>query len=187
MLRSNDVEASAAGRSDYGVTIGDPDAPRSVVVYEDFLCPFCGELERGIGEQVAELADEGKVYVDYRPFTLLDRIGPYSAEAVSAFGVVLDTSGPEVAKRFHDLLYADQPAEDSATFPDADWFVDKAVEAGATESEVRPGIEEGENDFAREATREAQDAGVTGTPTVLVDGEVFTYDDPQQILDELEK
>lgn len=183
--QSNDVDASAAGESDYGLVIGPDDAPREVVIYEDFLCPFCGQLERETGDELAALAADGDVQVDYRPFTLLSRVGDYSARAVSALGVVLEESGPEVAKEFHDALYADQPEESAETFPDAEWLIDKAVEAGAVEADVRPGIEAGENDFARGATQEALDAGVSGTPTVVIDGEVFTYDDPQQIVDEL--
>ncbi|WP_137292546.1 DsbA family protein [Nocardioides dongxiaopingii] len=177
--RSNDVEAAAPGSSDYGVTIGPEDAPHTLVIYEDFLCPACGALEAATGDRLAELADEGQVFVDYRPFTLLDRLGTYSARSASAFGVVLEESGPEVAKKFHDLLYAEQPEEGAEPYPDADWLVDKAVEAGADEAAVRPGIEEGENDFAEEATQEAVDAGVQGTPTVILDGETFTggYDE----------
>ncbi len=171
--KANEVDAPAAGSSDYGVTIGDPDAPHSLVIYEDFLCPACGALEAQTHERLAELADEGTVHVEYRPFELLGRLGDYSLRSASAFGVVLEKSGPDVAKKFHDLLYADQP-EESGPFPDADWLVDKAVEAGANESDVRPGIEAGVNDFGREATKEAEKAGVNSTPTIILDGDPFS-------------
>jgi protein-disulfide isomerase len=185
--RSNDVDASAAGQTEYGVTIGPDDAPKSVVIYEDFLCPFCGDLEASTHDKLAELAAAGKVQVDYRPFVLLSRAGDYSARSTSAFGVVLDKAGPQVAKKFHDLLYAEQPEEGAASYPDAQWLIDKAVEAGADEDAVSAGIEAGENDFAKEATKEAQEAGVTSTPTVLVDGKVVTTDtDGKALLDALE-
>lgn len=182
--RGNDVDAPPVGASDYGVVIGPDDAPHQVVIYEDFLCPGCGQLEKATGDRLAELAQAGDVRVDYRPFELLGRLGTYSARATAAFGVVLETSGPEAAKKFHDLLYADQPAEDADPFPDAQWLVDKAVEAGAEEDAVRAGIEAGENDFSRGATEEAEDAGVQGTPTVILDGEVFTGS-PDDLLDEV--
>lgn len=172
--QNNNVEATDAGSSDYSVTIGPDDAPHKVVIYEDFLCPGCGQLEAATHEKLAELADAGKVQVDYRPFELLGRLGTYSARATAAFGVVLDESGPEVAKKFHDLLYADQPAEDADPFPDAAWLIDKAVEAGADKDAVSAGIEAGENDFSDGATKEAEEAGVQGTPTVILDGDVFT-------------
>ena len=63
-----------------------------------------------------------------------------------------------------------------------------AVEAGASEADVADGIKAGENDFAKGATKQATDAGVQGTPTVLVDGETFNYGtDPQKLVEELEK
>lgn len=163
--------APAAGSGDFGVTIGDKDAPNTVVMYEDFLCPFCGELESVTDTELATLADDGKVRVEYRPFNLLNT--DYSVASAAAFKVVLDASGPEVAKKFHDLLYADQPSE-QGPFPDSDWLVDKAVEAGATESDVRAGIENGDgNDWVDKATQAASDAGVQSTPTILLNGKLF--------------
>lgn len=173
MLRdtSDEVAGAPAGESEYGVAIGDPDAPHEVVIYEDFLCPFCAQLEGASREDLAALADEGRVYVDYRPFNLLET--DYTVAATNAFAVVLEQSGPEVAKEFHDALFEDQPAE-SGPYPDDDWLVEKAVEAGASETDVRPGIEDlTSEDWVTEATAAAQEAGVRGTPTILLDGEVF--------------
>ena len=168
---SSNVSAAPAGSGSYGVAIGDKGAPNTVVVYEDFLCPYCGELEKATHSELATLADQGKVYVEYRPFNLLQT--DYSVAAASAFKVVLDDSGPQVAKKFHDLLYADQPSE-GGPYPDSSWLVDKAVQAGATESDVRAGIEqESRQAWVDAATTAAGDAGVRGTPTILLDGKVF--------------
>ncbi|GAA5154637.1 mycothiol-dependent reductase [Nocardioides marinquilinus] len=166
---------AAAGQSGYGVTIGSEDAPHKVVIYEDFLCPFCGQLEGQTRERLQQLADDGEVFVDYRPFVLLDaeQFDDYSPRAVSAFGVVRDEAGDEVAKRFHDLLFENQPEETASSFPDADALVDLAVQAGADEAAVRPGIEAGVSDYAQGATDEAQEARVQSTPTVIVDGEAL--------------
>ena len=79
-----------------------------------------------------------------------------------------------MAKKFHDLLYAEQPEEGDEPYPDADWLVDKAVEAGATEADVRPGHRGGGQRLRREATKEAEDAGVNSTPTIILDGEPFS-------------
>lgn len=183
LLTKKDVKATAAGASDYGVTIGETDAPHEVIIYEDFLCPFCGALEAETRDDLAELAAEGKVLVEYRPFDLLSQsFGDYPIRAANAFAVVLEESGPEVAKEFHDLLFENQPSEQAPDSLSDDDLVDLAVEAGATESDVRAGIEDlAQEDWVTAATKEAKDAGVTGTPTVLLDGEVF--DDGRTVQD----
>lgn len=164
------VDAPAAGASEYGLVIGDDQAPTTVVVYEDFVCPFCGEFEAASADEFAALADQGKVLVDYRVFDLLGT--DYSSDAAQAFSVVLAESGPAVASAFHDLLFEEQP-EESGPFPDSDWYVDLAVQAGADEGAVRPGIEAGDTTWVDQATDEAANAGVEGTPTILLNGEVF--------------
>jgi protein-disulfide isomerase len=174
-LGSDKPDTPPAGASDnYGLVVGDADAPKSVVIYEDFLCPFCGQLEQTVGEPLNAAIEAGEVKVEYRPLPFLSRISDYSPEAANAFAVVLDEAGPDVAKKFHDLLYANQPSE-QGPYPSTDEIVDLAVEAGATESDVRPGIEdmtfEGWVDAAADA---ADDAGVDATPTVFIDGERAT-------------
>ncbi len=169
---TGEVAAVPAG-SEYGLTIGPPDAPHEIVIYEDFLCPVCGELEAHSAEELGRLAEEGKVRVEYRPFELLGRFGDYSRRATAAFAVVLDRSGPEVAKKYHDLLFANQPSE-TGPFPDDDWLVDLAVRAGADRSEVEAPIKDGAgNDWVEAATDAALEAGVQGTPTILLDGQYF--------------
>ena len=171
---TDDVAAPSAGDGGYGLAVGDPGAPHEVVIYEDFLCPFCGELERSSSDELGRLADDGRLFVEYRPFELLSRLGDYSRRSTNAFAVVLQASGPEVAQEFHDLLFENQP-EEGGDYPDDDQLVAWAVEAGAGEDDVRPGIEGLEQaDWVDEATQAALDAGVQATPTVILDGEVVS-------------
>ena len=171
-LGSDKPDTAPEGATDtYGLLLGEPDAPKEIVVYEDFLCPFCGQLELTVRDQLDAAVEAGEVNVEYRPLPFLERISDYSPEAANAFAVVLDESGPEVAKAFHALLFDNQPSEEGP-FPDEDELVEMAVEAGATEADVRPGIEdmafEGWVDAAGEA---ASKEGINSTPTVLVDGQ----------------
>jgi protein-disulfide isomerase len=154
------------------VTIGDDSAPHSVVIYEDFVCPYCGELEKQTHEKLATLADDGKVQVTYRPFRLLSP--DYTEEALEVFTATQHTAGNDVAKKLHDELYADQPSE-SGPFPSQSDLVKLAVEAGADESKVQDAIDSGDaKKWAEESTQAAQDSGVQSTPTVLLDGKEFT-------------
>lgn len=175
VLNQEEVDAPDAGQGDYGVLIGDADAEHQVVIYEDFLCPICGQLEEGSAEGLAEAAADGKVRVEYRPIAILTRFGDYSVRSANAFKAVLESAGPEAAKKFHDLLFEDQPTEDDpdSHFTD-DELVDLAVEAGAVEADVRADIEGlTYEDWVTEATEAAVDANVQGTPTIILDGEQF--------------
>ena len=176
ILNKKEIKAAPAGSSDYGVTIGEKDAPHQVIIYEDFLCPFCGELESETRGDLEELAADGKVFVEYRPFNLLGGKGrTYPIRAANAFAIVLEKSGPKVAKKFHDLLYKNQPSEQNADAEMSDDdIIDLAVEAGAEESDVRAGVESlSHQDWVRKATEEAAAANVDSTPTIVLDGEVF--------------
>ena len=172
---SDEVADRAAGDpdGDYGLVVGPDDAPHTIVIYEDFLCPICGIVETTAGERLGRLAEQGQVQIDYRPVAFLSRFGPYSEDALNAFYVVREESGDDVAQEFHDLLFAEQPAE-SGPFPDTDDLVDLAVEAGAEEADVRDGIENGgQSDLVSQATEAAAGIGVTGTPTIVLDGQPF--------------
>ena len=160
--------------SDYGVVVGDADAPKTITVYEDFQCPICRALEQATAEQVRTAVEDGKVNLEYRIVSFLDRASKndYSSRAANAAMVVLDRSGTDVFWKFHDLLFANQPEEGTAG-PDNDALIALAVEAGADPDEVTDGIKNGEFDqLVINATDEMSKNGVTGTPTVLIDGEV---------------
>lgn len=157
----------------YAVPRGDASAPVTVTIYEDFLCPFCGDFESASRSTLQEYVDDGDVRVHYRVLSFLDGASDgteYSTRAMSALGVVLDESGPEVAARFHDLLFERQPEEGSAGLSD-DELVDLAVEAGATRGDVTGPIGDVKfEQWVENATDAASKEDVTSTPTVLVDG-----------------
>lgn len=163
---------SGAKAASYSLAIGQKSAPHHVVIYEDFQCPFCQAFEAASRDGLAQAAAAGKVYVEYRPFHLLST--DYSVQSLNAFAVVLKTSGPEVAKKFHDLLYENQPSEEGP-WPAMDKLVALAVQAGADESAVKSGILDtsSQKSWVQGATQAAGDAGVQSTPTVLLDGAQF--------------
>jgi protein-disulfide isomerase len=145
-----------------------------VVVYEDFLCPICGEFEKAGHEQLQQLADQGKVQIEYRPFVLLGRLGPYSARSTLTWALVLQQDGPDVAKKFHDLLFANQPSEEGP-FPSKEDVIALAGQAGADVDKLTAAIAAGQGvDWPVDATDLAESLGVHSTPTVVLDGEPFT-------------
>ena len=167
------IATPAGATADYGLRIGDAGADHEVVIYEDFICPACKSFEETFAGTLDTAVTDGRATVEYRPFKFLTQFGDYSERTVNAFAVVLDTSGPDVAKKFHDILYAEQPPE-NGDHPDDAWLIEKAVEAGATEAEVADGINNLEfGAWVGNGAKAATSAGIKGTPTVIVDGEAI--------------
>ena len=158
----------------YGLTIGPPSAPHKVVVYEDFLCPFCGEFEKASHEQLAQLADEGKVQVEYRPFVFLNEVGPYSARATLIWWLVREKSGDEVAKKFHDLLFANQPSE-QGPFPSRDdlYRARRPGRGQRRRDQGGGGERRGRRGGGRRHQGRRRTWVSTARPTVILDGEPF--------------
>lgn len=167
--------AVPAGVTDtYTVAVGDASAPHTVAVYEDFQCPICREFEAATRDRLRAAVDAGKIRLEYHMVSFLDRASTtdYSSRALNAAAVVLDTSGVDTFLKFHDLLYAHQPEEGSAGLTDQQ-LTSYAVDAGADEGEVKPGIDSEEfHQWTVNATDQMSKDGVNGTPTVFVDGKM---------------
>ena len=169
-------EAAVAPRGateDYGIVVGDPAAPTTITIYEDLQCPVCALLEAEVGEPLAAAVEAGQVKVDYRIVSFLDdaSTNEYSSRAANAAAVVRDVAGAEAFAEFHDLLFADQPPEGGAGHTDEE-LIEYAVRAGAEDAAVRgPVQDKAFEQWVVNATDAMSRAGVTGTPTVFIDGE----------------
>jgi protein-disulfide isomerase len=186
---SSDPAASTSATVTAGagsVVVGDDNAPVKVLVYEDFQCPFCRQLEDQTRDFLSENAAAGKVQVEYRPINLLEDL-PYSAKALNAFAAVLKHGTPEQALKLHNLLYENQPYEsDSAKVTDAD--IAKLVAAsGAKGADIDAALATTDSAFFASAQQAMQDAQVQGTPTVLVDGKPVSGASLPDIVDAIEK
>lgn len=174
---------------EYAVPRGDPDAPVTVTVFEDFMCPFCGDLEEASSELLTDRVEAGDVQVHYRVVAWLNRFSEgsdYSTRAMNAVGVVLDTAGQDAAARMHDLLFEEQPEEGTEGLTD-DRLVELAVEAGADEEAVAGPIRDRKfEQWTENASDEASKDGVAQTPTVLVDGEVVEFETIDELVERMD-
>jgi protein-disulfide isomerase len=170
--------AVPAHTADGGTTIvvGRSTAPVTIDLYEDLQCPNCKALEAQDGATMAQLVSAGTVQLHYHPMAFLDTGANdrYSTRALNAAAAVLDAAGPDAFQRFHDLLYAHQPPETGSGLSDAQ-LVSYAQQAGATGATVARQIDDlTYGDWVKKVTDHASQQGVTGTPTVLVDGRQLT-------------
>jgi protein-disulfide isomerase len=162
------VPAGTSGVANQDVVVGKAAAPVTVTVYEDFQCPICREFEQQSGPTLKSLIDRGTVRADYRPIAFLDRASTtnYSTRSLSSVGCVLDTT-PSAFPAYHDLLFANQPPEDSAGLSDGK-LAALAKQAGVDAADcIAAHRFQG---WAARVTDQASKDGVNGTPTVLVNG-----------------
>jgi protein-disulfide isomerase len=154
------------------IAVGSADAPVAVDLYEDFQCPNCKALEAESGSTLAQLVADGTVQARYHGMAFLDTSAndSYSTRALNAAAVVLADAGPDAFQTFHGLLFANQPAEGGSGLTD-EQLIEYAGQAGATGSTVQADIHDlTYGDWVKKATDQASKDGVTGTPTVFVDG-----------------
>ena len=152
--------------------------PVKVVLYIDFICPVCKNFEAQYNEQLTSLRNEGKITVEYRALGFLDSRSTtnYSSRAANAAACVVNES-PEKYAEFVDALFANQPAEGGAGLSDdklksmaSDIGVD--INSCVDEKIYRP--------FVKFTTKEAAAIGVTGTPSVFVEGKQWGKGDSAQ-------
>ena len=156
---------------DGALSFGNADAPVTVAVYADFMCPYCGQFERANGDDLTKAVEAGTVKLEYHPMAFLDEMSSgtrYSTRAANAF-VTLAAADPAVALRFGSLLYANQPAENTSGLTD-EQLASFATQAGASAEAVGSMQAQTYVGWLQQSTQQAFAAGVTGTPTVKING-----------------
>ncbi|OBK72367.1 DsbA family protein [Mycobacterium sp. 1274761.0] len=169
--------------SDSVITKEGTTEPKVVLsMFEDFLCPACGNFEKNFGPTVNKLIDTGAVAADYYMVSILDRAGDgYSSRASNAAYCVADES-IDAFRRFHAALYAQQPEENVGPFPDNARLIEIARQAGAGGG-VPDCINKGR--YVEMAQGLAAAAGVQSTPTIKINGEEYKLDTPQALVDKI--
>jgi len=145
-----------------------------VDIYLDPMCPICAEFS---ARYDADLRAIDGATVVYHPISILDRAssdGSYSTRAASAIQEVAAGS-PDRLGAFLDQLWAHQPVENSGTLTDAE-LTQLALDAGVPADVASLFGQHRYADSVAQATQAAADAGVQGTPTVVIDGTMFGGD-----------
>lgn len=161
---------------DGAIRIGDPDAAVVVTAVEDFQCPACKQFESISGDTLSELIADNTIAVDYKPIAILDRMSStnYSTRAANASMCVADA---DISKwpAWHKAMFEQQPAEGGAGLTDEE-LISIAQTAGV---DVSSCITDGTyTDYVTSQTQKVVDGGVTGTPTVTVNGTAVSNPTP---------
>ncbi|WP_330178734.1 DsbA family protein [Nocardia sp. NBC_01503] len=175
----HDPAVSVAMDSDGAIVLGKPDVAKTIDVYEDPLCPACGQLEKLYGQEIAQQVDEGKLAVRYRLVNFLDSKSSskdYSTRAIAANECMAQAGdGPAYAK-YHSLLFTTkQPSEGGSDYNNQD-LAAIAKDSGASADALKCITTGDRLDSARNHADSAMKAltaasgNRVATPSVFLDG-----------------
>lgn len=155
-------------------SLGDPDAPVKIDVYEDFQCPSCLKFSVGVEPRIVEgLVKTGKAYYTFHNYSFLDGGGAgnggESDQAANAsmcaaeqnkfwdmHGIIFENWNGENQGAFADKrlrAYAETAGLDMTAF-------DACFSANKYEAEIQADFDLG------------NELGVQGTPSVFVNGKI---------------
>lgn len=155
-----------------GMSLGDPEAPVVVEAYEDFLCPHCREWTETVERTLFdEYVKEGQVRLVYKPFPL-EGFAPGSRMAAQAAHCAADQN---YFWPYHDRLFASQGRGQAAYMIEE--LLQYATELGLDSrafSQCMSALEH--QDEILQTSQEGVSRGVTGTPSVFVNGQNVNSD-----------
>jgi protein-disulfide isomerase len=155
-------------------TWGKAEAPVKIIEFADFQCPFCRQFTRDTEQQLAaEFIQSGDVQLIFHHFAFL---GPESGRAAEAAECAADQNH---FWDYHDLLYLRQGSENTGVFsPENLKSFAKELNKAFPEFNVDTFgscLDSGRKRAAVDLeTAQARDAGVSSTPTFLINGKLVT-------------
>jgi len=157
-----------------GVALGDPAAPVLVEVWSDFQCPACRNYAEGVEPLVlANYVANGKARYVYRHYPFLDD-GSLSKESDQAAHASMCAADQGRFWDYHDILFANWNGENIGSFRDKR-LIAFAEALNLDMDQFSACFNEGNHD--EEINKDLADgnrAGVSGTPSVFVNGKILT-------------
>lgn len=151
-----------------GITVGDPDAPVTVVIFSDYQCPGCryfaAQMKPILEENHVKNGQAKLVYYDL-PLTSIHRHSFLAARAARCAG------DQDKYWEYSDVLFGHQPEWASRQTAPLKDFKDYASSIGLDRAAFDACLES--DRFAEAVTANAllaQTLGVNGTPTVIING-----------------
>lgn len=168
-----------------GVSIGpgvEADVPQ-VRIYEDFQCPWCGRLENSVGDPLTEKAEAGEINLTFQIMSFLDgSLGNDSSTRAANAALCADDAGVFVP--FHASVYANMGQEGQGYTDEQfeQWAQDAGLSGGDLDTFRQCVADETHEDYVEAMQERANRDGVTGTPTMVVDGTTLGNEEMSRLM-----
>lgn len=155
----NYADIPQARLDDGGFVLGNPDAPITIVAFEDFLCSHCQDYEPTLSQFVKQFVEPGFAKFEYRAFPA---VHPTYSPLTAKLAECANELEPGSFWEAHDLLFE---IASSSNFTDSSprTFADRIGLSYAQLLECTADANQVNAD-----TQLGTSLGVTGTPTIMV-------------------
>ncbi|MGW0764983.1 DsbA family protein [Streptomyces sp. NPDC002676] len=169
--------SGAQGKDSLAIPVGKDGAKSTLTVWEDFRCPACQAFETAYRPTLHELADAGKLRVEYHLVRLIDGNlgGSGSLRAANAAACAQDAGK---FRDYHDVLYQNQPKETDDAFADNAKLIELAGKVDGLDTPAfQKCVKDGTHDsWVSKSNAAFRAGGFTGTPAVLLGGKNIFQD-----------
>jgi len=171
------LKAEVLPENDYGIVFN-ADAPLSINIWEDFQCPFCKYFETAMSDYIEELVRNKEAKVTYHMTSFL---GMESKRATNAAYCSVDEGR---FLEFHRAIYTVQGAENSGIFSNKN-LVEIGKRLGITSPTFESCVNDNKyGDTVEKVYQSMAKNKVEGTPTVFINGKLWSRSGSEFVLDE---
>lgn len=143
--------------------------PVRVTIFQDYNCVHCAQFESTYGDEIQKLVESGKITLEIRNLTFLDAESPtfYSARANNVAYSVANQVSPDKFLEFQKEIFSHQGTGGLSN----EKLIEIASKYGA---DVKDDVANNTwRPFINTVTLESSSNGISGTPTIFADGELY--------------
>jgi protein-disulfide isomerase len=155
---------------------GNPDAKVTVVSYDDFECPYCSQVHRTLFPLLLKEYGDRVAFI-YKDFPLSE-IHPWAIHA-AVDANCLSAQNTDAYWDFADYIHSNQQVVNQEKGREAQFAaLDKTTLSEGEKFKVDPlklqaCVKDQKNDAVMASVKEGEALGVTGTPTLFVNGQML--------------
>jgi protein-disulfide isomerase len=161
---------------------GNKNAKITLIEYSDFECPFCKNFEPTLSEILKTY--DGKVRLVYRHYPL-----PFHANAqkeAEASECIAELGGNDLFWKYSDII--NERTTSNGTGFALDALGPLAAEIGVNQQQFQSCLDSGKYEkLVKDSITEGSNAGVSGTPSIFVNGKIIVGACPASTFDSVIK
>ncbi|WP_158846736.1 DsbA family protein [Saccharothrix deserti] len=160
------------------VVVGKDSAKATIDLYEDFLCPACGNFKKVYGGQIKQEIEAGTLKVRYHALPFLIKYSDPEGYSRDSANAALCAADENKFWEYHETLFAEQPEEGGPGYTKEE-LVKLGTDLGITGETFKQCVDSGAHEKDAQAELDAVKAtgNFGGTPTVMKDGQIVDWDD----------